>query len=247
MSRILPAATPLASALLWSAALMVEPGPYVPAAVFLIGIGIIAMATVGVVGTVLVGGRWAQRLTLSAQGVMLVIATLRPIDIWWAIAIAMTVAAVISTTVGPVRAGFRKLPSATGPPGRSVLVMLMLLAAPALMGLVSYETTTVATMIVGLSGPLVAFWYSRVLPGGYYLLRIGWPAFAIGLAFAQPLAAAAASVVWGTAVAVAAWHPSVRVAFYPPRQRGTAIAIPPELAPSEILGTADIDDQGKPR
>ena len=226
---------------------MVEPGPYVPTAVFLIGIGVIAMATVGVVGTVLVGGRWAQRLTLSAQGVTLVIATLRPLDIWWVVALAMTVVAIVSVLVGPARAGFRKLPSATGPPGRSVLVILMLLATPALVGLVSYEATTVATMIVALSGPLVAFLYSRVLPGGYYILRIGWPAIAIGLAFAQPLAAGVTSAVWGAAVAVAAWHPSVRVAFYPPRQRGTAFSIPPELAPSEILGAADINNQGEPR
>ena len=247
VSRIFPAATPLASALLWAAALMVEPGPYVPAAVFLIGIGVIAMATVGVVGTILVGGRWAQRLTLSAQGVTLVIATVRPLDIWWVIALAMTVAAVVSVLVGPARTGFRELPSATGPPERSVLVMLMLLATPALMGLMSYEATTAATTIVGLSGPLVAFWYSRVLPGGYYVLRLGWPAIAIGLAFAQEPAAAAASVAWGTAVTVAAWHPSVRVAFYPPRQRGEAFPIPAELAPSEILGAADVDSQGQPR
>ena len=247
MRRIVLAATPLASALLWVAALMAEPGPYLPAAVFLIGIGVVAMATAGVVGMVLVGGRWAQRLTLSAQGATLVIAALRPLDIWWVIALAMTVAAVVSVLVGPIWTGFRKLPSATGPPQRSVLVMVMLLATPALMGLVSYEGTTVATMIVGLSGPLVAFWYSRVLPGGYYVLRLGWPAIAIGLAFGQESVAAVASAALGTAVTVAAWHPSVRVAFYPPRQRGATFPIPPELAPAEILGAADIDDRGKPR
>ena len=247
MKRIVPAATPLTSALLWASALIAEPGPFSSAATFLVGIGIIGMATVGLVGTVLAGGRWAQRLNLSAQGVTLVIAVLRPIDIWWMIALAMTVVAIIFVLVGPVEAAVRKLPSATGPPKRSVVVILMLLATPAVLGLVAYESATTPTMIVGLSGPLVAYWYSRILPGGYYLLRLGWPAMAIALAFAQDPAAATATVGWGAAVAIAAWHPSVRVAFYPPRQRSAAFAIPPELAPSEILGAADTDQRDSPR
>ncbi len=226
---------------------MVEADPYEPAAVLLIGAGVITMAAVSVVGMILVGGRWAPRLALSAQAVTLVIAALRPVDVLWGFALTMTVIAVVSVLAGPVPEGIRKLPAASGPPARSVLVMLLLLGTPASMGLVSYEAATVATMIVGLSAPVVGFWYARVLPGGYYLLRFGWPAIAIGLAFAQKPASAVASVLWGVVVATVAWDPSVKVAFYPPRERGTAHPIPPELAPLEVLDAADIDDRGKPR
>ena len=47
--------------------------------------------------------------------------------------------------------------------------------------------------------------------------------------------------------AVDAWHPSLKVAFDPPTESGSTYAIPPELAPQDILDAAQIDDHGKPQ
>ena len=78
------------------------------------------------------------------------------------------------------------------------------------------------------------------------MVRLIWPLAAVGLAFTQWLAPAIVSVVSGIAVAVLAWHPSVAVAFHPPREVGTVYPIPPELAPREVLDSADLDEHGRP-
>jgi hypothetical protein len=243
--RILPGATPLAAALLWVAALAVDPGPYGTAALLLIGIGVLVMAAVSVIGLVLVGGRWARRLALATQAAMLVIAAVRPIDAWWVVALATTAVSTVVLLVGAPSQGVRKLQAASGPPERSVLVILTLLSAPTTFGLASFDPPTATTMVLALSAPLVGFWYSRLLPGGFYLIRYGWPGAALVLALSLRPAAAVVSVIWGLAVAVMAWHPSVRVAFYPPRQRGTAYPIPPELAPQEIRKAIQPDRRGR--
>jgi hypothetical protein len=53
------------------------------------------------------------------------------------------------------------------------------------------------------------------------------------------------SAALGVLVAALAWDSSVRTAFHPPREAGSAYPIPPELAPKEILDEAGIDDRGR--
>jgi hypothetical protein len=102
-------------------------------------------------------------------------------------------------------------------------------------------------MIVGLSAPIAALWYARVLPGGLFAVRALWPASAIGLSVTMGPAAGAVALVSGVVVAVLAWHSSVKHAFHPPREVGTSFPIPPELAPREVLDTAKLDERGRPR
>jgi membrane glycosyltransferase len=97
-----------------------------------------------------------------------------------------------------------------------------------------------------LAAPLAALWFARVFPGGLVAIRILWPALALGLAFTQWLAPAMVSLLGGVVIGVLAWHPTVAVAFHPPRERGTVYPIPPELAPREVLDSADLDERGRP-
>jgi len=238
---------PLGTALFWVAAMLSDPGPYDPGAVLLIGVGLLATSTVAVVGLVLVGARWARRMAYASVGSTFILATLIPLDTLWVIGALAGFATVIALASPAVTAGVRRLPSATGPPQRSVLLTLVLLGTPLALGLVSWTGANTATLVVGLSAPLTAFWYSRVLPGGLYLARYVWPAFAIGLALVQPTGAAVGSLGLGALVAGIAFHPSVKAAFYPARETGTAFAIPPELVPPEVLDEAHIDDHGRSR
>jgi hypothetical protein len=139
------------------------------------------------------------------------------------------------------------LPAAFGPPERAVLIPLILLGFPTLLGFAAWDEQAATTLVVGLTAPIAAIWYSRVLPGGLLAVRILWPALAIGLAVTLGLAPGVTSLVGGALVAVLAWHPSVKVAFHPPREKGTAYAIPPELAPPEVLDAARLDEKGRPR
>ncbi len=104
-----------------------------------------------------------------------------------------------------------------------------------------------ATLTVGLTAPLAALLYTRVFPGGLYVVRFVWPGIALVLAPLQTLPAAILSVALGLIVLVIAWHPSVKVAFHPPTESGSSYSIPPELAPQEILDAARIDDTGRRR
>ncbi len=243
----LASSAPLLAVVLWTIALIVDPGPLAPWSVFLIGLGMLEMATVGAIGVIVVGGRWAWRTVMGTLALTLVIAVLRPIDALWVISLAASIMTGALYCLPVVGRGVRKLAAATGPPWRAVMAPLVLLAVPAILGLAAWEGPTPATLVVAVSAPVAALWYSRLFPGGLIVLRIGWPLLALGLAAFQPPYATLASIALGIGVAVLAWHPEVKVAFHPPRETGSVFPIPPELAPREVLDAARLDERGRPR
>lgn len=238
---------PLAATVLWTAALIVDPGPFSPGSVLLIGLSLLATSTLGVIGVLLVGGRWAHRTAVASIAGTLVIAVIRDVDVWWAAGVIASSLAAIVLFLPTTTRRIRKLPAAAGPPTRAVLVPLILLGAPFALGLTAWDTMSWATLTVGLTAPLAALWYTRVFPGGLYVVRFAWPGIALVLAPLQTLPAAILSVTLGLIVLIIAWHPSVKVAFHPPTESGSSYSIPPELAPQEILDAAHIDDTGRRR
>jgi hypothetical protein len=232
--------------LIWAAALAVDPAPFAPASVLLMMVGILSMATVGMVGLTVTGGKWAYRTSLASLAAMAAIAVLRPIDVLWAIALVATAFATIVYLVPPVTGAVRRLPAATGPPPRAVVIPLLLIGFPFVLGLAAWDDPGPGAMAAGLTAPFAALWFARVFPGGLLGVRIVWPALAIGLAFTEDLGPGIVSICGGLAVAMLAWHPTVAVAFHPPRERGSVFPIPPELAPREVLDSADLDERGRP-
>jgi hypothetical protein len=128
-----------------------------------------------------------------------------------------------------------------------VLAPLILLVTPALLGLAGNQASPVPLLIVGLSAPVAAFLYSRVLPGGLIAIRILWPLLAVASSpFLGWWAGVLAVAIAGT-VAFLAWDDSVKAAYHPPREVGSTFPIPPELAPREIRDAAGIDEKGRPK
>jgi hypothetical protein len=232
---------------LWTVALLVDSGPLAPGNTLLIGIGLISITFVGVIGILLVGGHWAHRTVLIAMGGTLAIAVIREIDPWWIVGLATSVSSFTLLFLPVTTQHLRKLPPATGPPFRALMLPLILLGTPYVLGLTSWSDSVWAGVVVGLTAPMTALWYSRVLPGGLIGVRFAWPVLAMALATPQGFPVGVVSAALGLAVAVLAWHPSVKVAFHPPRESGSAYAIPPELAPREILDAARLDDSGRAR
>jgi hypothetical protein len=241
------ASTPLIAAMLWVTVLLMSPGSLAPLSVLLVGIGLIAPATTAVVGMIVTGGRWAWRLGLVVIGLCAVLASTTPIDVWWVVALVVTSLSLVALLSPPVTGSLRRLHPATGPPPRAVLIPLVLLGFPFALGLAAGDSPNVATSVVGLSAPLTALWYARVLPLGLLGVRSIWPLLAIGLSLAQTTLAGTTSALGGAVMAILAWHSSVRVAFHPPRETGTALPIPPELAPRDVLDAAQLDDRGRPK
>lgn len=247
MKRAALVSTPLLAGLAWSGALIADPAGWDDGAILLIGLGLLSSITVAITGMLLSGGRWARRTAIVCLAGCLIIALARPIDQWWVAAIALTGAALAALLSPPVIALIRKLPSATGPPDRAVLLIITLLLAPLAVGLGSWHGTNPATLTVGLSAPLAAVWFSKVLPGGLYVARYGWPGMALALSWLQPWRGGVVSAALAALVLLISRDDSVNVAFYPPVETGSTYAIPPELAPQEVLDAADIDERGLPR
>lgn len=239
----LAALAPLAAVLAWVTALMVDPQPFPtwPSAL-LLGLGLLTMATVATTGLVVLGARWAYRLGWFVIAVCAGIAAARPIDpAWWA---ALLITVVAAAGLFTVHDRIRKLPSATGPPTRAVILPLLLLSTPLVLGLTaSGAPWAVATVsVAALAG---AFLYARVIWGGLAFARVGFPVVALAMTpFLDP-AALVATVSLAVVGAALAWHPTVKTAFHPPRTTGSTFPIPPELAPGDILDAAGLDDRGR--
>lgn len=244
MKSALAIATLQLAALAWSVALLIEESPLETAPAFLLGLGLLAMSTVAMMGMIAVGGRWAHRLGLTDLAFMLILAVIRPVDVFWFVALGLTAVALAASGSPVVTRSIRKLPSATGPPPRAITPPLLLLAAPAVVGLLGNDAEPWALLVVGISAPNVAWLYSRVVPGGLLAIRLVWPTLAIVLSPWLGWWAGTASVVIAVSVVVLSWHKTVRASYHPPQETGTTFPIPPELSPSEVLDAAEIDEKG---
>jgi hypothetical protein len=239
------AATPMTAVLVWLAAIMIDHGPYEPMSVLLIGFGWLLLATVGTVGLVLVGGPWAFYTLLLTLGTTLWVATLVPLNAWTVAGLSASSAALI-LMLSPTRDRLvRKLPSASGPPPRSVIVTMAALALPLALGLIPSSPNS-WVLVMAACGPISAFLYSRTIPGGLASMRFGLMAVALPASALMPLPHSVTVLAICVSITAIAWSADVAVAFRPLIEKGSTYAIPPELAPKEILDGAGIDEKGRP-
>ncbi len=240
---IVLASLPMLAILTWLVALMIDPGQFEGWSVVLLGGGWIVMASITTVGLVLVGGQWALRTLLIATATGLYVGLFRPSDPLTVTATALTAAAMIALLSPQMSREVRKLPSASGPPPVAVMATLIPLSLPLLLGLIPVPANG-WSVVVALGALVAAFLYSRTITGGLVAIRFGLPVLTI--AFATPMGiphgvVSLALVGAGTAVA---WAPQVAAAFHPLIEKGSTYAIPPELAPPDILERARIDESG---
>lgn len=216
------------------------------------GMGIVLLAVslwiatvVALTGMLVARARWARRLGLGVTAAQGALALLIPLGAWWGVALILSALTAVSLG-GPWLDGvIRGRPSASGPPTRAVLLPLILIGVPYLLGY--SDAAGLEALIVAVAALVAAFWFIRILPGAVAAVRIIWPALALGLAFSMEWPAGVTTAAAAVAVATLAWHSSVRHAVHPLIETGSRVAIPPELAPPEILDAADVDDSGRPR
>ena len=240
-------ALPLVAALAWILALVVDAGPLGSEGALLAGVGLVTIAAVSVVGMTVTGGRWARRLAMVSVGAGLIIAVIRAIDGYWIAATAASIVAGSVLFLPGLSRRIRKLPAAAGPPQTAVLLSLGLLTVPFVLGVVAAGDAAWPELAIGLTAPLFAFFYARVIPGGLLGVRVIWPVFALGVFPLLSTPANWVTVVLSVGIAALAWRPEVKASFHPPRETGTRYPIPPELAPRDILDAARLDDKGRPK
>ncbi len=240
-------ALPLVAALAWTTALIADREPFGSAGALLAGVGLIVISTVAVVGMTVTGGRWSRRLALVSVVAGLTLAVMRPIDGFWFVATAASVVAGSALFAPSLTARIRRLPAAAGPPQSAVLLTTVLLAVPFPLGVAAGRSDAWAVLLVGLTAPLFAYLFARVVPGGLLGVRIVWPLLALSLVPALALTTGLLSAVAALAVGSLAWRSEVKASFHPPRQTGTSYPIPPELTPEDVLDAAQLDDRGRPK
>ena len=238
------AATPMTAVLVWLAAIMLDPGPYQPTSVLLIGLGWLLLSTVATVGLVLVGGRWALRTLIVVLGTTLWVGTVIPLSPWSMAGLGASAAGLILLLSPGRHRLVRKLPSASGPPTRSVIVTLAALGLPLALGVIPADPNS-WVIVMAASGPVAALLYSRTIPGGLAAMRFGLMGASLALAALMTLPHSIVAVLVSVATTAIAWSTEVAVAFRPLIEKGTSYAIPPELAPKEILDRAGIDESGR--
>lgn len=239
-------AVPLTAILTWLAAFMVDSGVYEPSSVLLLGLGWLVVGTVATVGMTLVGGRWAQR-TLGVLMITTLLAGVgRPVSTLSIAGFVLSAGALAALFSPQVGRGLRKLASADGPPARAVVLVLVALSYPLVLGLIPVRANAWTTALA-LLGPVVALGYSRVIPGGLGAVRLLLPAAGLGLAYPMGLAHGTVAIALSLIIGGLAWSKDVAVAFRPPVKKGTSYPIPPQLAPTEILDGAQIDETGQRR
>ncbi|MDX1469297.1 MAG: hypothetical protein R3258_08140 [Acidimicrobiia bacterium] len=234
----------LAAVLGWTAVVALG-SDLTPIPLLMVGVSMILTATIATVGILVTSSRWSRRLALISLAMGPAAGLSAPIDTLWLTALVLTVAAA-AVLVSPTLV-IRKLPSATGPPPKAVLLPLVLVICPFSYGLAADNDPAWALLVAGVTALVAAFLYARVVPGGLLAVRYIWPGLALALSFALETVAAVTSVALALAVAVLAWSSDAKTAFHPPRQMGTRYPIPPELSPTEILDAANIDEHGRPR
>lgn len=235
----------LASTGAWMIVLGQGHAPRSPTAVVLMALSLWIAATASVAGMLVARSRWARRLALGLTGAHGVVALLFPVDRWWGLAAVLTAGTAI-VVGGPLLDGqIRPRPPAAGPPTRAVLIPLTLIAVPFALG--AFGGDGWAVVAGALSSLVAAYWFIRTLPAALAVVRLLWPltSLALGWPMGRPVGLVAA--VAAVTVAALAWHPTVATAVRPLTGKGSPVPIPPELAPSDVLDAADIDDRGRPR
>jgi hypothetical protein len=237
----------LVAALAWAARLAVGDGPWPTDAAVLLGADLVLLATVSVVGILVAASRWAARLALGVAAAGLPVALALPFDGLWWIALITSAVAVGGIAGGGLKGYVRERPNASGPPTEAVLLSLGLLALPGVVGAAGVDGIGAGGWLVTVGSLAVAGWYVKAAPGATTVVRVATPLLAAGAALALGWPGGIVPVAFALALTWVAWTPAARLAVKPLLESGSRIAIPPELAPREILDAAGLDERGRRR
>jgi hypothetical protein len=240
------AAALFTSAALW-AGIASTGDVYETSSSFVLGSGLLLVVAVAIVGMVAGASRWALRLGIGTAGGMVAFGVIFPLTPWTVAAMASAGAAL----AGLVGTGFdhliRQRPAADGPPARSVLLSLLLLASPPVWALAAPDGFETPTLVAAVVTWVTLAWYAKAAPGALLLVRWITPVILLLAATIAEFPVAALIALSAVGLASLAWTVEARIAVHPLAEPGTTVPIPPELAPPDVLDAAGLDDRGRRR
>ncbi|OFW66627.1 MAG: hypothetical protein A2Z12_08320 [Actinobacteria bacterium RBG_16_68_21] len=219
-----------------------------PSSALVAGGGMVVMTIVASAGMLLARGRWAAPTGAAIALTWIGVALANPLDAL-ALAALAAAAAALAAALGPwLRRWLRHFPRADGPPPAAVVILLTLLATPVVAAFAAPGGIPVAGVALSIWSVALAVAVARAALGSLSAIRVLHPALALVAAIGAGLPGGLAIGAVGAATAALAWRRDVRIALAPAApQRSSAVAIPPELVPPDILEAAGLDDTGRPR
>lgn len=244
MRRSLPI---IASLLLSSLAMafVLSDGPLADGAGAMVAVGHLVLTTVTVVGALVGAARWSLGLGLGLAAAAAVVAVTHTISPAWVVMVGLAAVTATGLLATGLRGTIRLRPRADGPPAAAVALPLGLLAAPIVVGASQPDGVDLVDWVVVAAAAVVAVWYTRAGTGALWAVRVGCPALAVAAVLSVPAPQWVVPGIGFAALSCLAWTSDARIAVQPIAERGTAVPIPPELAPKDILDAAGIDDRGR--
>lgn len=236
----------LAAAVAWAITLAFGEPTIGTAAAAVAAVDLLIVTLVAIVGLVVVRARWARRFSMVVIGLMAGMALTMPISNNWMVALLLSGLAV-SALVGPSLEDYLRPPTPGGPPPKSVALLLILLVLPGVTAFLTGSPVPIAAWFVIVGAPGVAWAYGKTRTEGLWAARIGIPVAGLVTLWGLDWWAV---VLLAASVAGEAWLAWSGEAARPLDRQSTApatrsMAIPPELAPPEILAAAGLDDRGR--
>jgi len=224
----------------------IQPRPLATDAAALVAIGMMVLAVTAIAGVLLSRGRWSRLAAAGVAGGWIALAATGEIT-GASVAVIGIAAVALGGAAGPwLGRWLRPRPSADGPPPAAVLALLAILATPVAVGITSANGVSPAGWVLAGWSIALALAVARAMPGALTGVRVVHPLATIGAGAAGGLAAAAVLAPLGCLAAAAAWRREVGLAAHPLRV-SPPVPIPPELAPSEVLDAAGLDEGGRRR
>lgn len=235
-----------AASLIGAVHLAVDETRFEAGAAGLLAVGMVIVAVTGVSGILLARGRWSQPVATGVATAWIAIAASSPVS-GWSVATLVIAAVALGGSTGPWLATWlRHRPSVTGPPPAAVIALLLLVATPAAIALVSIDDVTPAGWSLAAWSLLLALALARAIPGALSTTRFAHPVAAAAAGLTTGVAATAILGALGVVTAAFAWRREVAIAIAPRTiERSAALSIPPELAPPGILDAAGVDERGQ--
>lgn len=234
----------IAAGVIWGLAVGLERSLWKGWSAVWLGTELVVLTAVSVVGMLVGAARWARRLGIAAAAFSLGTATVSPFAWWWAAGVVAAAVALAGLVGTGMKGLVRERPAAAGPPAQAVVLALLLVATP---GIVAAAVTEIDAPTAVLLGVVLVFggWYAKAAPGALLVVRAGAPLVlaAVGLLLGWP--AGTLPGFLALLVGWLAWTQAARVAVRPLVERGTAVPIPAELTPKEILDAAGLDERGR--
>lgn len=194
----------------WVTALAVDPAPFAPLSALLVAIGIASGVVVAVAGITLAHAPWARWLGLGTLAAAAGVGSLGTPGSWAVVATGLTAAAVVGLTGPWLRAWLRRRPPALGPGPLPTALALAALGLSYVVGVSAPTGPGAPAVALGLSGPVLAWWYSRSSLPALWTLRVLPGVLAVADLAADPGPGAVARLAAAATVTGLAWRRECR-------------------------------------